>query len=116
MATYKRRRKDAASTIPDSRWRNAHLDNDYKFEGFSKYWRTLLMGKRINDMRPPSALLPCDHSLAAAISTTKVTRALNNLSGLAPGPDWITPRDLRKYRVSSVATLFNSYPALSPIL
>ncbi|KAA3674947.1 uncharacterized protein DEA37_0001540 [Paragonimus westermani] len=104
---YKRRRKDAASTVLDGRWRNAYLENDFKFNGFNDYWLRILRGDRITDTRPPRNLLARNDALAAPVTSGEVTKALHNMEGSAPGPDRLTPNDLRKYRPASLSALFN---------
>ncbi|KAF7234708.1 hypothetical protein EG68_11283 [Paragonimus skrjabini miyazakii] len=112
---YRRSRKDAASTILDGRWRNAYLENDFKFSDFNKYWLNILRGQRIIDIRYPRTLLPREDNLAAPITPSEVTRALGNMDGNAPGPDRLTPNDLRRYRPASLSALCNSF-LLSGIL
>lgn len=104
---FRNRRKDAASTILDGRWRDAHVGPTRRVEGLEDFWVKILQQGSEGEEELKIKSGGTKWAVLAPIVAEEVTAALRGLRRSAVGVDKITAKDLLTWHQPSLAGFFN---------
>ncbi len=109
---YKLRRKDAAKTILEGRWKDAYKDK-HRVDGLEEYWTKVYAGTGHSD----EPVLTTEKGeqrwkILSPITATEIEDALKGMGNSAVGMDRVSSRDLLRWHQPSLAGFCNVILAL----
>ncbi len=109
---YKLRRKDAAKTILEGRWKDTYKDK-HRVDGLEEYWTKVYAGTGHSD----EPVLTTEKGeqrweILSPITATEIEDALKGMGNSAVGMDRVSSRDLLRWHQPSLAGFCNVILAL----
>ncbi len=112
---YKLKRKDAAHSILEGRWREAYRGMDCAVEGVEEYWAKVF--ETSTTETEPSEASPQSSGqikweLVSPITTEEIRLALDTMRKTSVGMDKLSPQELLTWHLPSLAGLMNTILAV----
>ncbi|CAI2737372.1 unnamed protein product [Dicrocoelium dendriticum] len=111
---YYTRRKDAAATIINGRWRIAFLQANENIPDFNDFWKSVLNRPPTSDPRPPRQVVSLFPELVRPISCEEMKQVLKQMQGPTLGIDRFTPAEVNRMDPQFVTSFLNCLLASCP--
>lgn len=109
---YRIKRKNTANTILQGHWREAYRGINHGVENVERYWADIYVTPTNGEcqMAPP-----CRENrnwkVLAPITAEDVKEALNTMGNTTPGMDRLTAKEVSRWHLPSIASMFNLFLA-----